>query len=703
MDGEELIMNGEIILDGVVMDHAWAQYMDGGAFSSRMVRSALAQFPGDVTVRVNSGGGDPYEGEAIRVALAAHPGEVRVIVSGIAASAASLMIMSADRIEVSAGSFIMIHDPAACICAQSDEMHRQADVLNTMAETYARVYAARAGLTQAEARQMMRAETWFGGADAVEAGFADGVLDETPAQMPADLVAAQAMHAQTVATMRMCAEKFAVRSDPGATGAGTAGRQQARAATTMEVVMDPEENPAVETPAAAAPQAQTTQTSGVTMQANADDLRRQGVAQERERQRAIREMAAPFMRAGQLTDAQVDAIIDEGVAAESAGNRFMSLMAAQEAPVAAVSGARSRITRDETDTRMEGLIQAMMRNYDGPGEQFRGIRVRGLAMELAGRGGYGDTDRIERGMRSVSMMGGAHGVSDFAYITTEVVNRTLIAEYDRRGAGWNIVTGAPQSAADFREIHAVRFGGDFQLKTVEENGEYAEATLSDEAEGLKVERRGRTINLTFEAVVNDDMSAFTRIPREFALSARVMEASMVWGLIRTNAQLKSDSTALFHANHGNVAGSGGVISVATIGAGRAAMWKQKAYASKDGDDFLMISPDRLIVPPALETVAQQYVTSSFIPAKNADVNPWAQTLTPHTVPHLDASAGGSDAAWYLVSSDLPPISVAYLDGYEAPTVRTVEGMNPDKVTITARHIFGAAATEFRGAYKNAGA
>jgi len=329
--------------------------------------------------------------------------------------------------------------------------------------------------------------------------------------------------------------------------------------------------------------------------------------------------------------------------------------------------------------------------------------LRGLAMHLAGDSGFGaDIDRVQRGMRSTTMMGGAHGVGDFAYITTEVMNRTLMAEYERRGSMWDLVAGAPLSAADFREMHAVRFGGDFQLKDVAENGEYQEATLSDEGEGLKVQRKGRKINITFEAVVNDDMGAFSRIPGEFAMAARVMENKMVWTLVRENARLKSDNKALFHADHKNLAGTSAAISVASIGAGRKAMWEQTAFGSKDKDDFLNITPDRLLVPGALETVAMKFVAGTT-PAKDDDTNPYKGTMTAHTVPNLGAAAGGSDTAWYLISSDMPPISVARLDGYDAPTVTTLEGMSPDKVTMEARHIFGAAPTEARGAYKNAGA
>jgi hypothetical protein len=348
------------------------------------------------------------------------------------------------------------------------------------------------------------------------------------------------------------------------------------------------------------------------------------------------------------------------------------------------------------------MISALMRDFSGPGQQYRGMRLRGLAMHLAGQTrGFADVDAIRNGMRSTSMMGGAHGVSDFAYITTEVMNRTLMAEYDRRGANWSVVTGAPLQASDFRELHAVRFGGDFQLKGIKDNGEYENATLADEAEGLKVERRGRTIGITFEAVVNDDMGAFNRIPREFAIASRMMENSMVWEILRTNAVLKSDGKAIFHSDHKNLAGSGAVISVATVGAARKAMWEQTAFGSKDKDDFLQIVADQLIVPPALELDALQFTTGTT-PAKDADANPYKSTLTPVTVPNLGAAAGGSDKAWYLVASDMPPISVAYLDGYEAPNVQTIEGMNPDKVTMNARHIFGAAASEYRGSYKNPG-
>lgn len=705
MEGSDLILNGVIYLDGDVLIDDYIRWGEAG-FSARMVREALAQFAGDVTVVVNSGGGHAWEGEAIRAALTAHPGKVTVRVAGVAMSAASLMIMSADAIEMTAGSILMIHDPSNITVGNAEEHQRAAAQLDQIADVYASVYAARAGITADAARAIMRAETYYGPEDAVAAGFADSVVDaadDPAAAEDAAMIAARQAFAASIAHLRMCAEQHSAGGQRlAAAPTATAGHPQAPRAATTEVHMDPEENPAVETPQTPATPPQPAPSQPTMSAPDTAAAERRGAEAERTRARAITEMARPFMASGQVSQTQIDALIDDGTPAAQAGNRLLAAMASAEPPVVPSAGGTARITRDETDTRTEGLVQALMRNYDGPGQQFRGITLSGVAMELAGGRGYDRVQQIQRGMRATSMMGGAHGVSDFAYITTEVMNRTLIAEYDRRGANWDVVAGTPMSASDFRELHAVRFGGDFQLKTVKENGEYQEATLNDEAEGLTVERRGRTIHLTFEAVVNDDMGALNRIPREFAIAARVMESSMVWKLVRTNAALKSDSTALFHADHGNLASSGAAISVATVGAGRKRMWEQTAYGAKDEEDFLQVTPDTLIVPPALEVTALQFV-AGITPSKTSDANPYRNTLSPVVVPNLGVGVtGGSDTAWYLASSDLPPISVAYLEGYESPTVQTIEGMNPDRVTMNARHIFGAAASEFRGIDKNPG-
>ena len=687
--GADLIMNGEIILSGLVIGDMDGAFMgDGGFICPQMVREALDATSGPAIIVLNSDGGDPFAGEAMRAAIASHPGGVTMRVEGIAASAASLVFMGAKRRVMSAGSILMIHDPSTIVMGTEDQLHKQAEVTGIIAETYAAVYATASGMTPQEARAVMKAETWLSADDAVAMGFADEVAaDEAPAMT---VEAGKSAFGQMRLGMAAMSNRKNSQAQIAPPTTAADGGSPAMMAIQEEAAM-PNETPAVVT--AATPEVVASVVPATTMTADA------AVLAERLRQRDIRQMAAPFMASGQLVQADVDALIDDGTPSAVAGQRFMTKMAAAQPPV---TRAAAMITVDETDTKMEGMIGALMGKTDGPAAEYRGMRLKSLAMHLSGkRGGFDEMAAVRAGMTSTTLMSGAIGVSDFAFITTSVMNRTLQDQYARRNATWTAVAAAPLTAKDFRAMASVRFGGDFQLKKVLENGEYSNATLVDEAESLRVERRGRTINLTFEAVVNDDLGALSRIPTEFAISARTMENSMVWALIRGNVALSSDSLALFHATHGNLAAAAAVISVASVGIGRKAMWEQRIKGTTDVDDFMMIEPNLLIVPPALETVALQFKTS-ITPATDGTVNPFKASLTPIVVPQLGASAGGSETAWYLISSDRPPVSVAYLDGYAAPTVQTIEGMNPDMVTMNARHIFGAANTEFRGAFKNAG-
>ncbi|MBW7057306.1 Clp protease ClpP [Paracoccus bogoriensis] len=706
----DMIVNGELILSGSVLEDEYASWMrdEDVFFCPAMVRRALTDLgEGRVTVRLNSMGGHVNAGEQIRAMLAGHPGGVRIVVEGIAASAASLILMAGAERVMSAGSHIMIHDPSGLIWGNEDDARRHADQLAVTANTYAAVYAAASGKTPEEVRALMRAETWYGPEAAVAEGFADsiagnedgfGVSPAIGAQMPqaATLAAAQAhyMDARDRLKARLRHRQSPQAARPAPTPAAVSGQFAMESSMPQEPTQTAAQTPVIETPSpvpAVAP-------APAEMAASRDSI----LAAERARARAIRDMAAPFVASGRLQQTDVDQLVDEGVSAEMAGSRLMATMAAAE-PVGRSASPRATIIRDEGETRVQAMIGALSGETEGAASQYRGMRIRHLAMELAGpQRGYSDTDAIRRGMMATTIMGGAHGVSDFSYITTAVMNRRLQDAYRRRAATWTLVTGDPLTATDFRELHSVRFGGDFSLKPVKENGEYQSAVLADEAEGLKVERRGRTITLTFEAVVNDDMGAFNRIPTEFAIAARTMESSMVWSLMRQNAVLKSDGKAIFHSDHGNLASANAAISAASVAVGRKAMWEQRAFGSGSADDFLQIEPDRLLVPPALELVAMQFAATTT-PATDGTVNPFKSSLTPAVIPNLGAAAGGSDTAWYLISSDLPPIAHAYLEGYAAPTVQTIEGMNPDAVVMNARHIFGAAAVEYRGAFKNNGA
>ncbi|WP_339760733.1 head maturation protease, ClpP-related [uncultured Hoeflea sp.] len=167
-----ILDDGQLTLTGFVGDSFW----DDG-FTQGEVLVALAQIDddADLTVLINSGGGYATEGAAIYAMLGRRSGQTNLVVDGIAASAASLIAMAGDTITMSAGSVMMIHDPAGMTFGNSADHAKTIEGLEALATSYARVYAARSGKTIEEARDIMKAERWFGPDEALTEGFADEV------------------------------------------------------------------------------------------------------------------------------------------------------------------------------------------------------------------------------------------------------------------------------------------------------------------------------------------------------------------------------------------------------------------------------------------------------------------------------------------------------------------------------------------------
>jgi len=130
-----------------------------------------------VTVNLNSPGGDMFEGLAIYNLLREHPAEVTVRVMGLAASAASVIAMAGDRIEMGLGSMLMIHNSWGMVVGNQNDMRDAAAVFAECDAAMADIYAARSGRDKDEIGDMMSAETWMRAERAIELGFADATFD----------------------------------------------------------------------------------------------------------------------------------------------------------------------------------------------------------------------------------------------------------------------------------------------------------------------------------------------------------------------------------------------------------------------------------------------------------------------------------------------------------------------------------------------
>ena len=160
---------------------------------------------GDVTVHINSGGGDIFEGAAIHNLLKNHAGKVTMRIDGVAASAASFIAMAGDMIIMEPNATMMVHEGSAICVGRAADMREAAELLEMLNQIIAGMYAARAGGTVDEWLTTMGGETWYDAAKALAAGLVDevppakGQEPAVPAADAGDLLSAFALLVQPVA------------------------------------------------------------------------------------------------------------------------------------------------------------------------------------------------------------------------------------------------------------------------------------------------------------------------------------------------------------------------------------------------------------------------------------------------------------------------------------------------------------------------
>ena len=158
----------------VIGDDGWT----GGGVTAKRISAALRSIGNrDVIVRINSPGGDMFEGIAIYNLLRTHPAKVTVEVLGWAASAASIIAMAGDVIRMGLGSFMMVHNAWGVVIGNRHDMREAAILFDQFDAALADIYEARTGMDRVGIERLMDAETFMTAAQAVEYGFADAVDD----------------------------------------------------------------------------------------------------------------------------------------------------------------------------------------------------------------------------------------------------------------------------------------------------------------------------------------------------------------------------------------------------------------------------------------------------------------------------------------------------------------------------------------------
>lgn len=173
IEGAEPVQERTLFLNGVIAEDSWFD----DEVSPQVFKGELESGDGDITVWINSPGGDCIAAARIYNMLKEYPHNVTVKIDGLAASAASVIAMAGDKVMMSPVAMVMIHNPATLAYGDTAEMKKTMDMLSEVKESIINAYEIKTQLSRTKIAHLMDAETWMNANKAVELGFADGIME----------------------------------------------------------------------------------------------------------------------------------------------------------------------------------------------------------------------------------------------------------------------------------------------------------------------------------------------------------------------------------------------------------------------------------------------------------------------------------------------------------------------------------------------
>jgi len=621
-----------------------------------------------ITIRINSLGGSVPDGTAIYNAIKRHKAHVTVVIDGVAMSVATVIAMAGDTVEMAENAIFMIHAPWTYTAGNSTTLRDQADMLDQFAAALATSYAAKTGQSVEAMLALMLdgKDHYYTAAEALAGGFIDTITAALPLS---------------------------------ASGAGVVNRFQRPQGAAPVAAATP-------TPAATAvihPEISMTGLVNTTAAPDASAI----LAADKQRRIDISAKFTAFAQREGVSALQKVCEDDHTCTPQAAADKLLAHMGAQCTPIAG----HIRTVEDEADKTREAITQALLaragvsaKGSDGKVQRivadsrnpYRGRTLLALAESSLARAGI----RTE-GMDKMQIVASAftQGTSDFTVLLENTMHKALQAAYATAPDTWSrfCTTG---TVSDFRAHNRYRVGSLGNLLSKTELGEFKNQSIPDgEKSAVSVGTKGYIINLSREAIINDDLGAFVGLSTSLGRAAsRTVEAD-VYALLASNPTL-ADGIALFHASHGNLAGAGSVISIASVDAARMAMASQKDVG---GNDYLDIRPSVWVGPLTLGSLAKTINGSEYDDEANK------QQRRPNVVRGLYGDIVDtprlSGTAWYSFAgaTEAPVLEVDFLDGNQTPYLEMENGFTVDGARYKVRLDFGVTAIDYRGAYKNAGA
>lgn len=437
------------------------------------------------------------------------------------------------------------------------------------------------------------------------------------------------------------------------------------------------------------------------------------VEQERNR---VREITQICKRHGM--DADLDKYITDGASVESVRKSALKKIEDGDQPVGS-----PEVLKDGRETfrsaAVDGLRMRAGHEVAKPSSganDFRGMSLVRMAEECLRRSGVSAIPSDVRQLVTMALRGAeviAGSSSDFPFILANTANKSLLAGYEAAPSSYQY-WAAIGSLNDFKLATREKFSDVGKLKLVAEGGKYTSTAMTEKRELIQLGTYGRIWTMSRQAIINDDLDAFTRVPMSFGMQARMLPNDLAVAVLTTNAAM-SDANALFSTAHANTS-SETDRRLDTVAHAQAAivymfglMANQRtlnADTEADGRRYLNLRPRVWLVSMTDEIIARQAVVSAA--DAGATYNPGIPNpigvLSLQVVSDQNIKTSSTDYSHYLFADPrmAPVVEVAFLQGNQTPYFEQIDQTDADGRKWLIRLDCGAAAVDHVGAVREVG-
>lgn len=600
-----------------------------------------------INLRINSPGGDVFDGIAIYNALKGLGIPITTYIDGLAASMASVIAMVGNPVIMPENAMMMVHKPWGASSGDANAMRDYADLLDKVESVLIPAYTAKTGKSHDEIAALLEEETWLSGAECVAHGFADQLIESVRAMA--------------------CIESKRIE----------------------EFERMPESLKGMIT----SPKASTD------INARAEQKRLNGIG----------ELFSLFN--GKYDQVKMQCLSDALCDVEKAREILFNKMGKESTPSNKWGSDANHIYAGNGNITGDGIRQGLYARLGHErverGNPYARMSLFEMAQaSLVDRGinisGFGSRSQIVN-------LAFTHSSSDFSHILAGGAEKSLLTGWQNSGETFQQWTKSG-SLSNFHEAKRVGLNGFSTLRNVREGAEYKYITTSDSGVPIALATYGEIFTITRQAIINDDLTQFTSIPTAMGRAASRTVADLVYAVLTSNQKFV-DGKALFHADHKNLLAFDMTTEGLDAARKAMRLQEDANGDPINITPAFILVPAALesaanraiLSSSSLLQIGTQEVGGKDVPVYNQNpgimnvVKDMAQVVVD---PRLDKA---NAKEWYVMAAKgTDTIEVAYLDGMDTPYLEQMDGYTVDGVSWKVRIDAGVAPLDYRGLVKSTG-